>query len=113
MIATEIRNRKTQRKYRKAGKNQGLCYQFTLQSGLVGFFRRAFLEGNKVGIAGHTSTQAHATAQKVKKGNTTQLYGEGDPEGRFCRSPGWRMRRSVRVGRRLCTEKDRGNMRMM
>ena len=76
----------------------------TLQSVLVGFFCRAFLEGTKVGIAGHTSTQAHATAQKVKKGNTTQVYGEGDPEGCFCRSPGWRMRRSVRVGRCRCKE---------
>ena len=70
----------------------------------MGFFRRAFLEGTKVGITGHTSTQAHATAQKLKKGNTTQLYGERDPEGPFCRSPGWRIRRSVRVGRRCCKE---------
>ena len=63
-----------------------------------GVFCRVFLEGIKVGIAGHTSTQAHATAQKVKKGNTAQLYSEGDPEGRFCRSPGWRMGRDVRGG---------------
>ena len=82
-----------------------------MQSGLVGFFRRAFIEGTKVGIAGHTST--HASAQKVKKGNTTQLYGEGDPEGRFCRSPGWRMRSSVRVSRRRCTKKKRGDIRVM
>ena len=51
-----------------------------------------------MGVAGHTSTQAHATAQKVKKGNTTQLYSEGDPEGRFCRSPGWRMEEECQGG---------------
>ena len=29
-----------------------------------GFFRRVFLKGTKVGIAGQTSTQAHTTAQE-------------------------------------------------
>ena len=64
-----------------------------------GFFRRGFLKGTKVGIAGqnkHTST--YNSTGRVKKGNTTQLYGEGDPEGRFCRSPGWRMEEGCQGG---------------
>ena len=64
-----------------------------------GFFRRVFLKGTKVGIAGqnkHTST--YNSTGRVKKGNTTQLYGEGDPEGRFCRSPGYRMEEECQGG---------------
>ena len=52
-----------------------------------------------MGIAGqnkHTST--YNSTGRVKKGNTTQLYGEGDPEGRFCRSPGWRMEEECQGG---------------
>ena len=61
--------------------------------------------------------QAHKHIQQHRKGKERKTQHNctvrGTPKVVFVavRDGGWR--RSVRVGRRLCTKKDRGNMRMM